>query len=380
MQENMTKSYSKKNYYPVFSPWIDSDDIDQVSSTLIAGNISGTSPIVKQFEQNFAQQVGVKHAVAVANGSIALDLALFIAEIQPGDEVILPSFTIISCLSAIVRVGGIPVFVDADPLTWNMKCTDINEAITPKTKVILAVHIYGLPTDVESLRKTADKHGIMLIEDSSEAHGLVINGKQCGSFGELSTFSFYANKHVTTGEGGMIVTNNSEIANKLEYFRNLAFNPKKRFEHTDFGWNYRLGGLAASLGVSQLKKLPKIVAEKQRQGGVYNSLLSNLLPDIQIPLAEVNGTTNNYWVYGIVLPDGIDRDKTAKNLAERSIETRPFFWGLHEQPLINRYEHRIFREMKVTERLSRKGLYLPLGADIHESDQEFIVQQLSELI
>ena len=380
MQENMTKSYSKKNYYPVFTPWIDSDDVDQVSSTLIAGNISGTSPIVKQFEQNFAQQVGVKHAVAVANGSVALDLALFIAEIQPGDEVILPSFTIISCLSAIVRVGGIPVFVDSDPLTWNMKCTDISEAITPKTKVILAVHIYGLPTDVESLRKTADMHGIMLIEDSSEAHGLVINGKQCGSFGELSTFSFYANKHVTTGEGGMIVTNNNEIANKLEYFRNLAFNPKKRFEHTDFGWNYRLGGLAASLGVSQLKKLPKIVAEKQRQGRVYSSLLSNLLPDIQIPLAEVNGTTNNYWVYGIVLPAGIDRDKTAKNLAERSIETRPFFWGLHEQPLINRYEHRIFREMKVTERLSRKGLYLPLGADIHESDQEFIVQQLSELI
>jgi perosamine synthetase len=376
----MTKSYSKKDYYPVFSPWIDSEDINQVTASLSAGNISGTSPIVKSFEQNFAVQVDVGYAIAVANGSVALDLALFVAGIQPGDEVILPSFTIISCLAAVVRVGGIPVFIDADPLSWNMNCSDIREAITSKTKAILAVHIYGLPADVKILRDVADEAGILLIEDASEAHGLVVGGKQCGSFGDLATFSFYANKHVTTGEGGMIVTNNSEIADKLEYFRNLAFNPKKRFEHTDLGWNYRLGGLAASLGVSQLKKLSYIIAEKQRQGSVYDSLLTNLIPEVQIPLGELNGTFNNYWVYGIVLPSSVDRDDLANKLSKRNIETRPFFWGLHEQPLISRYEHRIFREMHVTERLSRSGLYLPLGAHLDESDQEYIVKQISELI
>ena len=252
-----------KKFIPVNTPLVDGNEKKYLQKCIDTGWISSEGPHVREFEEKFAEIVDRKHAISVTNGSNALETAITALDLQKGDEVILPTFTIISCVAPLIRIGAVPVFVDADPLTWNMDTSQIEDKITSRTKAIMAVHIYGLPVDMDHLLGLADKYGLKVIEDAAEAHGLQYKGKICGSFGDVSTFSFYPNKLITTGEGGIIVTNNNAIADKCRSLRNLCFQSKKRFFHEELGWNFRMTNIQAALGLAQIERLDEFIKKKE---------------------------------------------------------------------------------------------------------------------
>src|SRR6185437_15595635 len=246
-------------FIPVNQPLLDGNEKKYLSECIDTGWISSEGPFIKRFEDEFAARVGRKFGIAVCNGSVALDAAMAALDLKPGDEVIMPAFTIISCASAITRCGAVPVLVDADPLTWNMDVAQIAPRINSKTRAIMVVHIYGLPVDMDPVMELAARHGLRVIEDAAESHGQVYNGRPCGSFGDMSTFSFYPNKHITTGEGGMIVTDDEALAARCRSLRNLCFRPGQRFVHDELGWNFRMTNLQAAVGVAQLERLDEFV-------------------------------------------------------------------------------------------------------------------------
>ena len=359
----------------VFEPWISFPNIIEVNKALFQKQISGSSNYVSTFEEKFSNKIGMAYGVAVSNGSVALDLAMQTLELNEDDEVILPSFSIISCLTSIIRAGVKPVFADVDINTWNISLSQIKKLKTSKTKAVLVVHTYGLPAEIDKIQKYCSENNLILIEDTAEAHGIKVNNKFCGSFSDLSTFSFYANKHITSGEGGIVLTNNKNTYQKLIKMRNLDFDNKRRFVHDNFYWNYRISGLQAALAYSQIDSVDKIIKKKQQQGTYYNSLLSGN-KDLNIPKKNYEGVENNYWVYGIVLKNSGIRDALMTSLYKKGIETRPFFWPLHLQPAyLSKY-----RSDKVSlpnaEKLGNDGLYLPMGAHIKKNTQKFIVNSL----
>jgi perosamine synthetase len=361
---------------PVFSPWIDQEDIESVTRALSLGWISGTSPIVGEFEGAIASLSNRKYVAAVANGSVALDLAFEALGVGPGDEVILPNFTIISCLAAVIRTGATPVLVDVDPISWNMTLEDVAKAFTSRTKAVLVVHIYGLPAPVDQIANFCKERNVFLVEDAAEAHGNIISEKPCGAFGDISTFSFYANKHVTTGEGGAVCTNSEVIYERVVNMRNLAFGKINRFEHEEFGWNYRISGLASALGISQIKKLPEIIKSKRHQGKIYSDLLSSHQNKFTLPAAEIRDCLNNFWVYGIVFQDELLKANTVSRLALAGIETRPFFHPLSEQPVFKKMFAAPVVSLKNSINLGRMGIYLPTGSHVTDEIQERIVKIL----
>lgn len=345
-----------------------------VLRALISNEISGTSNIVSQFEEKIAEKFKRKHAIAVSNGSTALDLAFQALNLKEGDEVILPSFTIISCLSAVIRTGATPVFCDINKTSWNMTLEDVEKMKTKNTKAILMVHLYGLTAEAQKIEEYCEKNGIILIEDAAEAHGQKESQKYCGSFGLISTFSFYANKHITTGEGGMVLTDDDDLNDKIKKMRNLDFDNKKRFYHDNLYWNYRLSGIQAALGISQLKNLDKTISHKIKQAEIYDQYLSDE-KTLSIPLKSINNTINHYWVYGIVLNKEGIRDKVMRELLYSGIETRPFFGALHLQ---NSLPKKFRNDIKLanTEHISKNGLYLPTGKHLKRKDQKLIVDTL----
>jgi perosamine synthetase len=376
MTQIQIKSISK--LINVFSPKIGLGDMASVLKVLMSNQISGTSPIVNKFEEQIAKKFDRKHGIAVSNGSVALDLAFQSLDLKEGDEVILPSFTIISCLSAVVRTGATPIFCDINKTSWNMTLKDVEKKKTENTKAILMVHLYGLTAEAQKIEKYCEKNGIFLIEDAAEAHGQKESQKFCGSFGLISTMSFYANKHITTGEGGMVLTDDDDLKDKIKKMRNLDFDNKKRFYHDNLYWNYRLGGMQAALGISQLKKLDKTISHKIKQAEIYDQYFSEE-KTLSIPLKNINDTNNHYWVYGVVLnKDGI-RDKVMKELYDSGIETRPFFWPLHLQgSLPKKFRNDI--ELVNTEHISKNGLYLPLGKHLKIRDQKFVTETLLTIL
>ena len=360
----------------VFEPRVTLSDTFSVLKTLLKNNISGTSPTVADFERNLADKFERKYSVAVSNGSTALDLAFETLNLKKGDEVIVPSFTIISCLSAIIRTGATPVFCEVDEKSWNMRLSDVVNNFTNKTKAVLMVHLYGLAAEAGEIEEFCKDKNIYLIEDSAEAHGQKVNNRLCGSFGDISTMSFYANKHITTGEGGAVLTNNSDFAEKIQSMRNLGFNNSRRFVHEELYWNYRLGGLQAALGISQIKNLEKTIKLKIKQGNIYNELLKPQNQYLDTQLSTWNNIENHYWVYGILLKTPNIRDSVMNSLHEKGIETRPFFWPLHLQPLLSS-EFMAGKEVFPTsEKLGKDGLYIPIGAHISEKDQKLVVREL----
>jgi len=253
-------------FIPVNTPLLDGNEKKYLNECIDSGWISSEGPFVKRFEMAMAEKVDRRYGVAVSSGTAALDVAVASLGLKPGSEVIMPAFTIISCASAIVRAGCVPVLVDADPHTWNMDVTQIEAKITKKTKAIMVVHIYGFSVDMDPVMDLAKRYDLKIVEDAAEAHGLVYKNKPCGSFGDVSIFSFYPNKHVTTGEGGMVVTNDESIYEKCQGYRNLCFKPEKRFVHDELGWNYRMTNMQAALGVAQLEKLDRHVEMKRKMG------------------------------------------------------------------------------------------------------------------
>ena len=350
------------DFIPVNEPVIGEREKELVMECLNTGWISSEGPFVSQFEEAFSHRVGRQHGIACANGSAALDIAVAALKLGPGDEVILPTFTIISCAAAIVRAGATPVVVDADPDTWNMVTEQVAAAITPRTAAIMVVHIYGLPVDIDPILELASRHGLAVIEDAAELIGGTYKGKPCGSFGTISTFSFYPNKHITTGEGGMVVTNDPALAARCRSLRNLCFQAKQRFVHEEIGWNYRLTNLQAALGIAQLERLDAALVRKREIGMLYHSLLSKCEP-LQLPLDSTLYAANHYWVFGVVLADYYKATASTicARLAADRIGTRPFFFPIHRQPVFASISSFSCVVHPVADRLSSQGFYLPSG-------------------
>ena len=362
----------------VFEPSISVKDVYSVAKSVLNKDISGSSKEVKIFEKNLAKYFQRKYAVCLSNGSVALDAAFQALNLKKGDEVILPTFTIISCLAAVIRSGATPIFCDVDAESWNLNLDDVKPLITEKTRAILIVHTYGLIVKADDFEEFCRKKNIVLIEDAAEAHGQQINNRKIGSFGLMSTFSFYANKHVTTGEGGAVLTDSEDVYKKLLQIRNLDFNLNKRFEHDNLYWNYRMSGLQAALGNSQLKKLNQNIINKLKQANIYNNLIKEANLDIKTHPESFNGAINHYWVYGVVLNKSYDRDKIIMHLYNNKIETRPFFTPLHLQKAYKGIdEERIY---PVSEFIGQQGLYLPLGNHLNKSKQNKIIKILDEAL
>ncbi|HEX5056018.1 MAG TPA: DegT/DnrJ/EryC1/StrS family aminotransferase [Gammaproteobacteria bacterium] len=350
------------DFIPVNEPLLDGRERDYLNQCIDSGWISSEGPFVERFERDFAARVNRRHGIAVANGSVALDAAIVALEIGAGDEVIMPAFTIISCAAAIVRAGAQPVLVDSDPHTWNMDVAQVESKITPRTRAIMVVHIYGLPVDMKPLLEIAERHGLAIIEDAAEAHGQTCYGKACGGFGAISIFSFYPNKHITTGEGGMIMTDDDRLAERCRRLRNLCFQPPRRFVHEELGWNFRMTNLQAALGVAQLERLDEFIARKRRMGELYTKLLTGL-PQVQLPPRQIAYAKNIYWVYGLVLDDAFpfDADEAMRRFAGHKVGTRPFFWPMHEQPVFRKAGLFAGERHPVAEKIARRGFYLPSG-------------------
>ncbi len=360
----------------VFEPKLFLRDYFSVLNTLYKNNISGSSPIVSEFERKLSYRFDKNEAIALSNGSVALDIAFEILNLEEDDEVILPAFTIISCLAAIVRSGAKPVFCDVDPVSWNMRLEDISSKITTKTKAVLMVHTYGLGAEAQEIRDFCSDKNLYLIEDAAEAHGQIINNKKCGSFGDISTFSFYANKHITTGEGGAILSDNPEFIKKGRQLINLDFNNNERFKHNNLYWNQRISGLQAALGISQIEGLENVIKKKIKQGEIYRKLLKEYEEILSTQPAIYQGIQNHYWVFGILLKNDGVRDKLIKELYSEGIETRPFFWPLHLQNALPKRFVQKDLKLEVSENLGRNGLYIPIGDHISVSDQERIIKVL----
>jgi len=355
------------DFIPVNEPLLDGNERQYLLECIESGWISSEGPFIKQFEEKFAASLGRKHGIAVSNGTAAIDAAVDALGIGPGDEVIMPTFTIISCITQIVRCGAIPVLVDSDSVTWNMDVTQIENKITDRTKAIMVVHIYGLPVNMDPVLDIAKRHNLIIIEDAAEMHGQTYHGKPCGSFGNISTFSFYSNKHLTTGEGGMIVTDDDSLAETCRSLRNLCFQPQKRFVHERLGWNLRMTNMQAALGLAQLERLDEFISKKRIMGRRYAELLGNL-PSLQQPLSHTEYAENIYWVYGVILDEstGLNGEKVIKLLSNKGVGSRPFFYPMHQQPVLRRMGLFEGEHYPVAERISRQGLYLPSGMALKE--------------
>jgi len=365
----------------VNEPLLDGNERRYLDDCITSGWISSDGPYVRRFENEFAARVGRKHGIAVCNGSVAIDVAVDALRLGPGDEVIVPTFTIISCLAPLIRAGVTPVLVDADPLTWNMNVDQIEEKITPRTRAIMVVHIYGLPVDMDPLLDIALRHGLRIIEDAAEMHGQTYRERPCGSFGDVSTFSFYANKHVTTGEGGMLVTDDDDLADRCRLLRNLAFGPPRRFVHHEFGWNFRMSNIQAALGVAQLERLDEFLARKRRMGARYTELLGDI-DTISLPVPHTDYADNVYWVYGIVLHDEVkpDAEEVMRLLGNLGVGTRPFFWPMHQQPVLRELGLFDGERYPVAERIATRGFYLPSGMALSDDDIAYAAASLRQVL
>ncbi|MDB5037079.1 MAG: Glutamine--scyllo-inositol transaminase [Bacteriovoracaceae bacterium] len=366
---------------PVNQPLLDGNEKKYLNECLDTGWISSEGPFIKLFEDRFAARMQRKFAIAVSNGSVALDAAVVALDLKDGDEIILPSFTIISCAAAIVRAGCKPVVIDSDSKTWNIKVEDIEPRITPRTKAIMVVHMYGLPSDMLPILKLAKKYNLKIIEDAAEMHGQTYAQKPCGSFGDISTFSFYPNKHITTGEGGMILTDDSRLAERCRSLRNLCFKPEKRFVHDELGWNLRMTNLQAALGVAQLERLDEFVVRKRKMGLRYRELLNDC-SEIEFQTTETDYAKNIYWVYGVVLKDHVkaDAEFVMKKLSDVKVGTRPFFFPMHEQPVFKKmglFQNEIY---PVAERLARRGFYLPSGLALTDTQLTEVASRLKTVL
>jgi perosamine synthetase len=369
------------DFIPVNEPLLTGNEKAYLIECIETGWISSEGEFVDRFETEMAARTGRQHGIAVANGTAALDIAIAALNIGVGDEVILPTFTIISCAGAIVRAGATPVVVDADSATWNMAVEQIEAKITSRTRAILVAHIYGLPVDMNKVQAIADKYGLAIIEDAAEMHGQTYQGKPCGSFGTISTFSFYANKHITTGEGGMVLTDDLALAKRCRSLRNLCFQPQQRFVHEELGWNYRLSNIQAAIGVAQLEQLDKFVQIKRAMGRKYTEALCDL-DDVQLPLAKTESAENIYWVYGLVLGNrfSFDAAEAMQRLKHQGVGTRPFFWCMHEQPVFRKMG--LFNNVScpVAERLARRGFYIPSGLGLTETGMTKVIKAVREVL
>lgn len=374
---------------PVNEPMLAEEDFLALQDTFRTGWISSAGRYVDEFEERWAAYCGVKYGIAVSNGTTALQVAVEAVGIGRGDEVVMPTFTIISCASAVVRAGGTPVLVDCDPNTFCMSIEQVEAAITPRTKAIMVVHMYGHPVDMDPIMALAQRHGLFVIEDAAEVHGALYQSKRgtpqatwnkCGGIGHIATFSFFANKLITTGEGGMVITNDPELAARSRSLRNLCFRSDRRFLHTEHGYQFRLTNMQAALGVGQVTRIESIVNRKRWAADEYKQRLSDL-SQLQLPI-ELPWARSVFWVYGMVLADDVTFDaiEFARRLKALGVETRPFFLGMHEQPVF--HDMGLFKgeHYPVSERIARRGLYVPSGLALTLEQIDLVSQAVRQAL
>lgn len=369
-----------KDFIPVNEPFFGGNEKAYLDECIESGWVSSAGPFVRRFEKSFAERIGRCHGITVSNGSDALRLAVVALGIGAGDEVIMPAFTIISCATAIVRAGATPVLVDSHPDTWNMDVTQIENRITPRTKAIMVVHTYGLPVDMDPVLDLAKRRGLLVIEDAAEAIGLDYRSRPCGSMGDISVFSFYANKHVTMGEGGFLTTDDAALAEKCLSMRNLCFG-EDRFRHDELGWNMRITNLQAALGLAQLEQLDTFIQRKRRMGRHYTERLEGS-PNLRLPVDRTDYAENVYWVYGVVIEDTPESEvqEIVGRLREAGIGTRPFFWPMHEQPVFKKMGLFAGERHPVAEHLARQGFYLPSGLGLRDDRMDHVIDVFTGLI
>ena len=357
----MTASGAGTTFIPVNEPLIGDLEREYVADCMATGWISSEGAYVKRFEDAWAAYCGVRHGVAISNGTVALFAAVAALRLEPGSEVIIPSFTIIGCALAVIEAGLVPVLVDCDPRTWCMDADEVERRVTPRTRAVMAVHIYGHPVDMDALGAVAKRHGLAVIEDAAEAHGATVRDRRAGGLGDIGCFSFYANKIVTTGEGGMVVTDDDALAERIRSYRNMAFRADRRFLHTEVGYNHRLTNVQAAIGLGQVETIADRVRRKREIGSRYTELLTGC-EGLELPVEEP-WAENVYWMYGVVVDEsrGLDAVSFAARLRERGVDTRPFFLGMHEQPVLQARGLFAGESYPVTERIARQGLYLPSG-------------------
>ncbi len=370
---------AKEGMIPVNEPLIGEATERYVQECLSTGWISSEGRFLQQFEQSWAGWCGAEYGVAVCNGTAALEIACQALDLRPGDEVIMPSFTIISCALAVLEAGATPVLVDSDPVTWCLDVEQVRARVTPRTRAILAVHMYGHPAEMDALNAIAREHGLDVIEDAAEAHGALYRGRRVGAFGRFGTFSFYANKIITTGEGGMVLCHNQADAERLRSLRNLCFKKERRFWHTELGHNFRMTNLQAAVGVAQVEKIDEHIRRKKAMAGYYTARLSGLR-GVQLP-AELPHVSNVFWMYGLVLDQSfpLDARRFADELRAEGVETRPFFVGMHEQPVFRERGLFLGETYPVAERLARKGFYLPSGLTLTEAQMDRVCDSVRKV-
>ena len=364
---------------PVNQVLITKKDALSVYNVVKSGWVSSGGKKIIEFEEKLKKYIGKKYCSLVANGTAALEIAVKSLHLKIGDEIIVPNFTIISNALSVIKQNLKPVFVDCDINNWNMKIEDIEKSISKRTKAIMAVHIYGYPLEIDRIIKICKKYNLYLIEDASEMLGHQFKGKLCGSFGHISTFSFYANKHITTGEGGAVLTNSKILDQRVKKLRNLCFGKLNRYNHDDLGWNYRLTNMQAALGLSQLDRINSIVKKKISIGKSYYSYLKNN-KNIYIQKPSLNNIKNIYWVVGVLIKNKkMLATEIRSKLKRLGIETRAFFWPMNKQKILKKMNIKFKSKFPNSEYLSRFGFYLPSGLGITNKQIRFVCKSLNKI-
>jgi perosamine synthetase len=357
---------------PVYRPDLSGNERAYVLECVDSTWISSIGEFIDRFEHAVAEATGAAHAIAVCNGTVALHLALHALGLGPGDEVIVPSFTYIATVNTIAQTGATPIFAESRRSDWLIDVDDVKRRITSRTKAILPVHLYGHACDMPALRALADRQGLAIIEDCAEALGTTLSGQHVGTFGSVGTFSFFGNKTVTTGEGGMVITNDTALAQRLRQTKGQGQSLTRRYWHEIMGFNYRMTNIAAAIGTAQMERLPSILERKRSIAAQYRSLLSDSPVEFQQPLPNM---TSSEWLVSLLLPDGTDRDRVMADLRSQGIETRPVFYPAHHMPM---YESSL--RLPVAESIARRGISLPSYPDLTERDVQRVAETLSRIL
>lgn len=361
---------------PVSAPWLGAKERRLVDECIDSGWVSSQGKFVGEFEKRFSGYCGVKFGVATSSGTSALHLALAALEIGPGDEVIVPTLSFVATANTVAYVGATPVFVESDRETWNLDPAAVKRAVTSRTRAIIAVHSYGHPAEMDEILAIAKRHGLHVIEDACEAHGAEYRGRKVGSLGTIGCFSFYGNKIITTGEGGMLVTNNLSVAEKARILRDHGMSKKKKYWHPYIGFNYRMTNLQAALGVAQLERINQVIDLKRKNAALYNSLLKDI-PGITPP-PELPWAKSVFWLYTVLIKDSlkISRNTLMRELARRGFESRPAFCLISNMPP---YRNGTPGKFPVAERIARTGLSLPSAPLLRANDIRRICKVIREL-
>ena len=375
LPEPALKTYKGWNI-PVCEPTLWGNEKKYVKECMDTNWISSKGGYIARFESSFARKVGAKYGVGVLNGTVALHLALAALDIGTGDEVVIPTFTMIATPNSVRYTGAKPVIVDSELDTWNMDASKIEAKITKRTKAIMPVHTYGHPCDMDAIMRIAKKHKLYVVEDAAEAHGAVYKGRKIGSIGDAACFSFYANKIITTGEGGMVTTNNKKLAEKMQLLKNHAFSSERHFWHKLLGFNYRMTNIQAAIGLAQTENFEKLANKRIENAMLYNSLLGDI-DELTLPPSSDN-IKNVYWMYGLMLKDfsRVTRDTLRYELAAKGIETRTFFIPIHHQPVYKGWFKGAYPN---SEKLCTNGIYLPSSTSLSEKEIRYVARTVKDV-